>query len=43
MAEDSCSHLDAITEIKHPARPECEKCVKIGASWSTCVLVKRAV
>jgi len=33
MAEDSCSHLNAITKIKHPTRRECEECVKIGASW----------
>jgi hypothetical protein len=33
MAEDSCSHLNAITEVKRPTRRECEECVKIGASW----------
>jgi len=33
MAEETCSHLDAITEIKRPTRRECEECVKIGASW----------
>jgi len=33
MAEDSCSHLNAITKVKRPTRRECEECVKIGASW----------
>ena len=33
MAEGSCSHLSAITEIKRPTRRECRECVKIGARW----------
>ena len=33
MAEDTCSHLNAITKVKHATRRECEECVKIGASW----------
>ena len=33
MTEETCSHLNAITEVKHPTRRECEECVKIGASW----------
>ncbi len=33
MAEETCSHLNAITKVKHPTRRECEECVKIGASW----------
>ncbi len=33
MAEETCSHLNAITKVKHPTRRECEGCVKIGASW----------
>jgi len=33
MAEDTCSHLNAITKVEHPTRRECEECVKIGASW----------
>ena len=28
-----CAHLDAITNVRHAARRECEDCVKIGASW----------
>jgi hypothetical protein len=31
MAEETCSHLNAIAEVKHPTRRECED--KIGASW----------
>jgi hypothetical protein len=33
MAFDSCSHLDGVTAIKHPATRACEECVKIGANW----------
>ena len=29
----SCSHIDSITNIKHPKRHECEECVKIGSPW----------
>ena len=29
----SCSHIDAITEVKLPEVLECTECVKIGASW----------
>jgi len=29
----ACSHLDAVTGVKHPRKRECEACVKIGASW----------
>jgi len=32
-SEQTCSHIDAITSIKGPTRPECEECVKIGAAW----------
>ena len=34
MATDNvCSHLRAITAVKHPQQLECEECVKIGADW----------
>jgi hypothetical protein len=33
MAQDTCSHITASTEVKHPTRRECEECVKIGARW----------
>ena len=29
----TCSHLHAITTVKHAKRRECEECVKIGGSW----------
>lgn len=32
MAE-SCEHIDAIEDVKHPRKHECEECVKIGARW----------
>jgi hypothetical protein len=28
-----CEHLDAIEEIKRPARFECEQCVETGDRW----------
>jgi len=33
MAEDTCSHIEAIQTIKHAKRRECEECVKMGARW----------
>src|SRR5438034_10499441 len=33
MSDGSCTHLSAITTIKHPTRGECAECVKIGARW----------
>jgi hypothetical protein len=33
MAGSACSHISAITSVKHPKRRECEECVKIGAQW----------
>ena len=33
MVEESCAHIAAITKVKHPKRPVCEECVKIGAQW----------
>ena len=31
--EESCTHIGAIQTVKHPKRPECEECVKIGDQW----------
>jgi len=28
-----CAHLDAITNVRLPARRECDECVKMGATW----------
>jgi Zn-finger in ubiquitin-hydrolases and other protein len=28
-----CSHLDAVTDIKHASRRECAECMKAGARW----------
>ena len=33
MAEGTCSHLAAITTIRHPKRLQCDECVKIGSDW----------
>jgi hypothetical protein len=32
-ADQTCAHLEAITNVKHPGRHECEECVKIGGRW----------
>ena len=33
MAEETCSHMNAITSVKYPQQRECEECMKIGARW----------
>lgn len=33
MNSAPCPHLATIDSIKHPQRPECEECVKIGSDW----------
>jgi len=33
MSVDNCTHIAAITDIKQPARRQCEECVKTGSSW----------
>ena len=34
MASDNvCTHLRAISSIKHPQRLECAECVKVGSDW----------
>ena len=30
---DACAHIDAVTDVKHPAKRECETCVRMGARW----------
>jgi uncharacterized UBP type Zn finger protein len=32
-SDKTCSHLAAITTVKHAKRRECDECVKIGAEW----------
>ncbi len=32
-AGGSCPHIEAIEQVKQPARLVCEECVKMGASW----------
>jgi hypothetical protein len=33
MNSQTCPHIDAISTVKQPAQPECEECIKIGATW----------
>jgi len=33
MNAGSCSHIDAVSEVRLPEVLECAECVKIGASW----------
>jgi len=33
VAQETCPHIDALTDLKRASRLECEECVKIGASW----------
>jgi ubiquitin-hydrolase Zn-finger-containing protein len=29
----SCSHIDAISDVRHPQAYQCDECVKIGSTW----------
>ena len=33
MADEPCAHIEAITDVKQPARRVCEECVKVKAQW----------
>jgi len=33
MKDGACGHIEAIDGVKHPARRECEECVKTGDTW----------
>jgi hypothetical protein len=33
MPDGTCSHIGAITAVKHTKRRQCDECVKIGARW----------
>ncbi len=33
MAEAACSHLEAITTVRHAKRRQCDECVTIGGQW----------
>jgi hypothetical protein len=33
VVSEACMHISALSEVKHPVRPECSECVKIGAQW----------
>jgi hypothetical protein len=33
MTASSCTHIAAVTTVKHAKKRECEECVKIKARW----------
>ena len=33
MAGGACAHIDAVTDIRQPAKRECAECVKMGGHW----------
>jgi hypothetical protein len=33
MKTSSCTHLGAVTAVKHSKQRACEECVKIGSDW----------
>ena len=33
MAGQACAHISAVHKVKHPTRPECVECVKVGSGW----------
>lgn len=30
---DGCAHIAEVTDVRHPARHECEECVKTHSRW----------
>ena len=33
MAENGCTHINSVTQVRLAKRRECEECVKTGSSW----------
>jgi hypothetical protein len=33
MSSGPCTHIKAISTVRHPAHHECEECVKTGSRW----------
>ena len=33
MADETCSHMGAVDDVKQPQQRVCEECVPIGARW----------
>ena len=33
MSAEVCTHINSITDVKHPRERVCEECVKIGSTW----------
>lgn len=33
MPNDACTHIQSVTSVRHPAKRECQECVKMGSRW----------
>jgi uncharacterized UBP type Zn finger protein len=33
VADDTCSHLESISTVRHAKDHQCDECVKVGARW----------
>jgi hypothetical protein len=33
MENESCEHIQSLTELRQPAEYVCEECIKTGSSW----------
>ena len=33
MTNAACPHIESVSDVKHPARRECQECVKIKSRW----------
>jgi hypothetical protein len=33
MPKGACSHIQAVTTVKHPKLRQCDECVKTGSGW----------
>lgn len=33
MTPSACSHIESVETVKHPARHECQECVKMHSRW----------
>jgi hypothetical protein len=31
--DPSCVHTETLPQVRHPSRPVCEECVKLGDEW----------
>jgi uncharacterized UBP type Zn finger protein len=33
MTNDTCPHIESVTDVRQPARHECQECMKMGSHW----------